>query len=331
LNELSAARRASIASDDNNGNTQTKVVGTNTTSYAWDFENRMSSVTLPGSGGTVSFAYDPFGRRIKKVSSAGTSIFAYDGDNLIEETNSSGAIVARYAQQGLNIDEPLAMLRGGTTSYYQVDGLKSVTSLSTTAGALAQTYTFDSFGKQTASSGSLTNPFQFTGRESDSETNLYFLRARYYDPAIGRFLSEDPIGFKGGIDFYRYVRNNPVMHRDPLGLCGLGSLLKCLVGLYNCLKEGRECREKLHEKYPDDADLCAAANTGNPDDAYFVLCFNNNPTCQQAVKDCGLCGITPPWSQTNSGGGASGYPGPTKNPPTPVRFPPNYPNRSWDW
>src|SRR5437773_7271960 len=81
---------------DSNGNTLTKVVGSNTTSYAWDFENRLSSVTLPGSGGIVSFTYDPFGRRVKKVTSSATSIYAYDGDNLIEEVNSSGAVVARY-------------------------------------------------------------------------------------------------------------------------------------------------------------------------------------------------------------------------------------------
>jgi len=108
-----------------------------------------------GSGGTVSFKYDPFGRRIYKSSSSGTSIFTYDGDNLIEETNSSGGVVARYSQT-TEVDEPLAMLRSGATSYYHADGLGSVTSLSNGAGALAQTYTFDSFGKQTASSGSLT-------------------------------------------------------------------------------------------------------------------------------------------------------------------------------
>jgi len=56
---------------DNNGNTQTKVVGSNTTSYSWDFENRLSSVTLPGTGGTVGFKYDPFGRRIYKSLSTG--------------------------------------------------------------------------------------------------------------------------------------------------------------------------------------------------------------------------------------------------------------------
>src|SRR3989440_7901979 len=132
---------------DSNGNTLTKVVGSNTTSYAWDFENRLTSVTLPGSGGTVSFKYDPFGRRIEKTTSSTTSIYAYDGDNLVEETNSAGAVVARYAQTE-NIDEPLAMLRSSATSYYEWDGLRSVTSLSNTAGALAQTYTFDSFGKQ---------------------------------------------------------------------------------------------------------------------------------------------------------------------------------------
>src|SRR5437773_6121522 len=125
---------------DSNGNTLTKVVGSNTTTYGWDFENRLASVTLPGTGGTVSFKYDPFGRRIYKSSSSGTSVYAYDDVNLIEETNASGAVVARYSQTQ-NIDEPLAMLRGGTTSYYEVDGLGSVTSLSSPAGALAQTYT----------------------------------------------------------------------------------------------------------------------------------------------------------------------------------------------
>ena len=201
---------------DYNGNTQSKTDSTGTTSYTWDFENRLLSVILPGTGGTVSFKYDPLGRRIYKSSSAGTSIFAYDGDNIVEETNSSGTAVARYSQ-GLNIDEPLAMLRSGTTNFYQADGLGTITSLANTAGSLAQTYTFDSFGKQTASSGSLTNSFRYTAREFDSETSLYYYRARYYDP-IGRFISEDPVRFNGGINFYKYVSNNPVTQTDPTGL-----------------------------------------------------------------------------------------------------------------
>ncbi len=116
-------------------------------------------------GGSVTFEYDPFGRRIYKSSSSGTSVFAYDGANLIEETNSSGAAVARY-EGTQNIDEPLAMLRGGTTSYYHADGLGSVTSLSSAAGSIANTYTYDSFGKLTASTGSLVNPFRTRGVSS---------------------------------------------------------------------------------------------------------------------------------------------------------------------
>src|SRR2546425_2413280 len=77
------------------GTPPTKTDSTGTTTYAWDFENRLTSVTLPASGGTVTFKYDPLGRRIYKSSSAGTSVFAYDGDNLVEETNSSGAAVIR--------------------------------------------------------------------------------------------------------------------------------------------------------------------------------------------------------------------------------------------
>jgi RHS repeat-associated protein len=217
-NELTSTPSTSYTYD-NNGNLLTSLTGSNTTTYTWDFENRLSSVTLPGSGGTVSFAYDPFGRRIKKVSSAGTSIFAYDSKNLIEETNGTGAVVARYTQTQ-NIDEPLAMLRSSATSYYEADGLGSITSLSNPAGALAQTYTFDSFGKQTASSGSLVNPFQYTAREFDPEISLYNYRERYYDPSVGRFLSEDPIRPDDAIDFYAYVSNNPINFTDPLGLYG---------------------------------------------------------------------------------------------------------------
>jgi RHS repeat-associated protein len=214
-NELTA-KTGITYSYDSNGNTVTKTDSTGTTNYAWDIENRLTSVTLPGTGGTISFKYDPLGRRIYKSSSAGTSVYAYDGQHLIEETNSSGTAVARYSQ-GLNIDEPLAMLRSATTSYYEADGLGSVTSLSNSAGTLAQTYTFDSFGKQTATSGSLTNPFQYTGREFDSETGIYYYRARYFDPSAGRFLSEDRLRFQGGANFYRYAQNNPLVWIDPSG------------------------------------------------------------------------------------------------------------------
>ena len=202
---------------DLNGNAVTKNDSTGITTYAWDFENRLISVTLPGTGGAVNFKYDPFGRRIYKSSNVGTSIFAYEGAKLVEEVNAGGGAVALYLH-GANIDEPLAMLRGGITSYYDSDGLSSVTSLTNAAGAVVQTYTYGSFGSIVSINGSLTNPFLYTGREFDSESSLYYYRARYFDPITGRFLSEDPISFRGGNNFFEYAKNNPIRFSDPTGL-----------------------------------------------------------------------------------------------------------------
>jgi RHS repeat-associated protein len=223
---------------DNDGNTQTKVVGSNTTTYAWDYENRLTSVTLPAGGGTVTFKYDPFGRRIYKSSSSSTSVYAYDGDNMAEETNGTGTVIARY-EQTQNIDEPLAMLRSGATSYYHADGLGSVTSLSSSAGSIANTYTYDSFGKLTASTGSLVNPFRYTARESDTETGLYYYRARYYDPNTGRFLSEDPLELDAeDTNLYGYVGNDPIYETDPIGLINVGDLSDAIAGAGDSLTFG---------------------------------------------------------------------------------------------
>jgi RHS repeat-associated protein len=69
-------------------------------------------------------------------------------------------------------------------------------------------------------------PYTYTAREYDNETGLYFYRARYYDPRAGRFITRDPIGFKGGINFYTYAWNNPVNWTDPLGLKATCYLIK---------------------------------------------------------------------------------------------------------
>jgi RHS repeat-associated protein len=165
---------------------------------------------------TVTFKYDPFGRRIQKGAPVTTN-YLYDGANLLEEVDNGGNVLARYTHQ-MRVDEPLSEFRSSAGSYYQQDGLGSVTSLSNGSGTLANTYTFDSFGKLNASTGSLVNPFQYTGRESDQETGLDHYRARYYDQSIGRFISEDPIQFDAGFNFYAYVSNRPTMLTDPTGL-----------------------------------------------------------------------------------------------------------------
>ena len=221
-NELTSTPNASYTYDFN-GNTTTKTVSSATTNYSWDYENRLGSVTLPGTGGSITFKYDPRGRRVQKAftqnSTTTTTNYLYDGSNAVADIDQNGSVLARYAETQ-NIDEPLAELRSGTTSYYEADGLGSVTSLSSGAGAIANTYTYDSFGKLTASTGSITNRFQYTAREFDSESGLYYYRARYYDPNIGRFVTEDPMRYRGGsADFYSYVSNSPIRYTDPQGEC----------------------------------------------------------------------------------------------------------------
>jgi RHS repeat-associated protein len=212
-NELTSNSSGSYTYDAN-GNTLTDAGGR---SYTWDFENRLTQAVVPGtSGGTTIVKYDPFGRRIQKSGPLGTTNYLYDGVNSIEELDGTGAVLARYTH-GAVVDEELAMLRNGSASYYQADGLGSITSLSNSAGAVAETYTYDSYGKPNSSTGMLVNPFQFTGREFDPETGIYYYRARYFDPSAGRFISEDSVRFGEGPNFYRYVQNNPLRWIDPSG------------------------------------------------------------------------------------------------------------------
>ena len=115
-------------------------------------------MTLPGTGGTVNFNYDPFGRRIEKIApTAGTTIYAYDGDNVTEELAAGGNLLAHYTQ-GAGIDEPLAMTGTGGTYFYHADGLGSITSLTDGTGNVAASYVYDSFGKLTASTGTSRIP-----------------------------------------------------------------------------------------------------------------------------------------------------------------------------
>ena len=193
----------------------------------------------------------------------------YDGDNVIEELNASGTPTARYAM-GLGIDEPLAdrMLsfprkRESMPAYWtgasnsldsrptpsrgqalrgndiEADGLGSTTSLTNSTGAISNKYFYDSFGNVYSSSGSIVNPYQFTAREFDSETGLYYYRARYYDPSVGRFLSEDPLRWRSGTpDFYPYAFNNPVLLVDPFGLrCSCDYSIS--TGHFQCYRQGQ--------------------------------------------------------------------------------------------
>ncbi len=161
----------------------------------------------------------------------------YDGDNVIEDLDLTGKATARYTQ-GLGIDEPLEVSQSGVPNYYEADGLGSITGLTDPTGAVANAYSYDSFGNVTATTGTVSNRFFFTAREAAAKTGLLYYRARYYDPGTGRFLSEDPIGFVGDADFYRYALNRPNYFRDPTGRLSIGPGFppQCLADLLTAIQ-----------------------------------------------------------------------------------------------
>jgi RHS repeat-associated protein len=190
--------------------------------YTYDAENRLIQVdefafgsSTPGAMST--YRYDGLGRRIEKIGNGITRRYVYDGEDILLEYDGANVLQARYTH-GPGIDEPIAMTRDSSTYFYHQDGLGTVTELTDSSGATAQSYAYDAYGNIVQQTGTVENPYTYTGRELDSETGLYYYRARYYDPRTGRFLQKDPIGLAGGdTNLYGYVRNNPINLVDPMG------------------------------------------------------------------------------------------------------------------
>jgi RHS repeat-associated protein len=199
-----------------NGATQTRTGFT----FSWDLELRLTSIS-----GISSYKYDYQGRRTSRTVGASTNAYLYDGLNLIQE---QGATSADYLF-GPRIDEPLAMSRGGQIYYYVVDGLGSVTEVTNAAGTVQNTYLYDAWGQTRSQTGSLANPFLYTAREAGDVGTLFY-RARYHQPSIGRFLSEDPADTVGSRSRYPYVYNSPVSFADALGLVGHSAQVCCKNG-----------------------------------------------------------------------------------------------------
>jgi len=187
--------------------------GTNT--YAWDARNHLVGISGPAS---ASFVYDPFGRRAAKSVTGATTQFLYDRWNPVQELDgASPPNVVANLLTGLRIDEYFSRTDSAGAATILADALGSTLGLTDASGALNTTYTYEPFGNVTISGAANAIPFQFTGRENDG-TGLYFYRARYYSPTLQRFIAQDPIELRGGVNLYAAMSDDPIDHSDPLGL-----------------------------------------------------------------------------------------------------------------
>jgi RHS repeat-associated protein len=192
---------------DNNGNLSAKAA----TQYTWDYDDRL--VGISGPSVNASYVYNFQGNRIKKTVSGAETAYLYLSEDIAKET--TGGVVTNYLQ-GIGIDEPVMMERAGAKSYYFSDGLGSIRELTDSVGTIQNNYTYGAWGELRAQNVTAPNNYGYTGREF-AEEGSYFYRARYLDPGVGRFVSKDPIGFRGGMNLYGYVANNPVNYSDYNG------------------------------------------------------------------------------------------------------------------
>ena len=213
---LTASNQSYTLAYDDNGNLTTKTDianAANTTTYSWDSRNRLTGITAPSL--TASFKYDVLNRRVEKTVNGNTVNYIYDGAQAIAEI--TGGSVSAAILTGLNIDEVLARYAASGNRTYLTDALGSVIAQANDTQAIENYYAYTPYGETTALGPDGGNAAQYTARENDG-TGLYYYRARYYDPVLKQFTSEDPIGLRGGINSYRYVGGNPVSFADPMGL-----------------------------------------------------------------------------------------------------------------
>jgi RHS repeat-associated protein len=208
---------------DADGFMRTRVTSTTTDTLTWDEFGRLVSFKRVAQGqaaATTTFAYDGFGRRIRKATSATTVHYLWDGDQILAELDSSGVVRKTYTYYP-GIDQPRSVTTGGQTYFFSAepDGTVNGVIRKSDRTVVAQ-YAYTPWGEleSAAQAFDSVSNLRWKGLPYDSETGLYAVRARYYDPTIRRFISEDPIGLEGGINSYAFAEGDPVNGSDPTGL-----------------------------------------------------------------------------------------------------------------
>ena len=207
---------------DANGNLKTHSNGTSTDSYTYDGENQLisASVQTGTSPGAVTYTYDADGMRTSKTASGVTTTFLLDKNRAFAQVvvETVGSTIATYTYGNQLISQTRT---GGGTHFYLSDGQLSTRQLTTSTGLVTDTYTYDAFGVTLASTGATQNVYLYTGEQFDPNMGFYYLRARYYNQGIGRFITTDPL--QGNIfdpvslHRYLYANGDPVNKADPSG------------------------------------------------------------------------------------------------------------------
>jgi len=201
---------------DNNGNTLSHISATDQVFHTWDFENRLIATDTNGDGTIdVQNSYDDAGNRVSQAVKGQETRFLLDTaqslSQVLVEYRPSGVILVSYVPG-------ISQTRDGITSFYHVDGLGSMRALTNAGGNVQDRYAYDAFGVLLRQSGDTVNTNLFAGQRRDAALSLDYLRARYYDPNLGRFISPDPLRGSIAEPIYAYAMNDPVNGTDPTGL-----------------------------------------------------------------------------------------------------------------
>jgi RHS repeat-associated protein len=204
---------------DADGNLVARSDGGQTESYTYNDLGQLVQVVTPA--GTWSYEYDVLGNRIATVHNGERIEYLLDPlgmADVLAEYDANGNLIARYVH-GFGLEARLDA--AGDAAHYQFDAIGSTAGITGSDGAYLNSYRYRPYGESFGPVvESVSNPFQFVGQlgVAQEENGLDYMRARFYSPEDGRFVSEDPIRFGGGINLYRYVENQPTGLVDPSGL-----------------------------------------------------------------------------------------------------------------
>ncbi len=222
---------------DNNGNMLT-VSGSQQATYTWNLENHLvgASVTTLGVAHTVSDLYDEAGNRVSETVDGQTTTYLNNPnqtyDQVLEEYAPGGALAATYLR-GLDL---LFQDRSGVQSYYTKDGQQNICVLTSTSSHVTDFYIYDAYGETIGHTGTTSNNYQYAGQFFDVAIGQYYMGAREYNTATGRFTSSDTYpGRKLGpitLNRYIYAGDSPVDNVDPSGHDFFSTIESISIGTY---------------------------------------------------------------------------------------------------